>query len=192
MSFPQTVALLIKLAWVIFCVYWFVMAFSVKKAVKRQTSSSRLLHIAVGVVAYLLLFTDRLSLGVLNARFVPPERSWALAGVAVTYAGVALAIWARKILGGNWSATVTLKQDHSLVRQGPYATVRHPIYSGLLLAGLGTALAIGEVHSLLAVVIGVAGFYTKAKLEERFMIEHFGRDYEEYRQHTWALVPFVL
>jgi protein-S-isoprenylcysteine O-methyltransferase Ste14 len=192
MSFPQTVALLIKVAWIIFCVYWFAMAFGVKKAVKRQTPSSRLLHIAVGVVAYLLLFTDRLSLGVLNMRFVPLERSWALAGITVTYAGVALAIWARKILGGNWSATVTVKQDHSLVRQGPYATVRHPIYSGLLLAGLGTALAIGELHSLLAVGIGIAGFYTKAKLEERFMIEHFGREYEEYRRHTWALVPFVL
>jgi protein-S-isoprenylcysteine O-methyltransferase Ste14 len=110
----------------------------------------------------------------------------------VTWAGVALAIWARTILGRNWSATVTVKQDHTLVRSGPYSAVRHPIYSGLLLASLGTALAIGELHSLLAVGIGLVGFRIKSKLEEQFMMEQFGREYEEYRQHSWALLPFVL
>jgi protein-S-isoprenylcysteine O-methyltransferase Ste14 len=192
MSFHHTAGRLIEIAWIVFCAYWFIMAFGVKRAVKRQSWSSRLLHIVVGVVAYMLLFAQHVNWGPLSIRFVPDERAWVIAGVALTYAGVALAIWARAILGGNWSATVTVKQDHSLVRRGPYSAVRHPIYSGLLLAGLGTALAIGEVHSLLAVVIGVAGFYAKSKLEERFMIEEFGKAYEEYRQRTWALVPFVL
>lgn len=192
MSFHQTAGLLVEIAWIIFCVYWFVMAFGVKRAVKRQSSASRLLHIAVGVVAYMLLFTHRLSWGPLRLRFVSWHHAWVVAGVILTYAGVALAIWARAILGGNWSATVTVKQDHSLVRQGPYSTVRHPIYSGLLLAGLGTAVVTGEVHSLVAVAIGVIGFLAKSTLEERFMIERFGHEYEEYRQHTWALVPFVV
>jgi len=107
-------------------------------------------------------------------------------------AGVALAIWAPTILGRNWSATVTVKKDHTLVRSRPYTAVRHPIFSGLLRASLGTALAIGEVHSLLAEAIGPVGFRIKSKLEEQFMMERFGREYEEYRQHSWALVPFVL
>lgn len=192
MPFRQTAVLLMVIAWIIFCAYWFVMAFGVKRAVKRQSSSSRLVHIAVGVVAYMLLFTGRLSWGPLKLRFVSWHHDWVIVGVAITYVGVGLAIWARAILGGNWSATVTVKQGHSLVRQGPYAIVRHPIYTGLLVAGFGTALVIGEIHSLVAVGIGALGFLAKSKLEERFMIEQFGREYEDYRQHTWALVPFVL
>lgn len=192
MGFRQAGGLLIEIAWIILCVFWFVMAFGVKRAVKRQSAAGRLLHIAVGVVAYMLLGTERLSWGPLRHRFVSWQHEWVVAGVAITYAGVALAIWARTILGGNWSASVTVKHDHSLVRQGPYSTVRHPIYSGLLLAGLGTALVIGQVHCLIAVAIGLVGFYAKARLEERFMIGRFGEEYEEYRRHTWALVPFVL
>jgi protein-S-isoprenylcysteine O-methyltransferase Ste14 len=192
MSFYHAIKGSIEAAWIVFCAYWLIMAFDVKRTAKRQSLSSRGLHIAVGVLAYMLLFTDRLAWGPLAWRFVPDSRPWAVAGVVVTWAGVALAIWARTILGANWSATVTVKQDHTLVRSGPYSAVRHPIYSGLLLAGLGTALAIGQVHSLLAVAIGLVGFRVKSRLEERFVIEQFGREYEEYRQHSWALVPFVL
>lgn len=192
MSFYHAIKWSIEAAWITFCAYWLIMAFSVKRTVKRQSLSSRALHIAVGVLTYMLLFTDRLAWGPLAWRFVPDSRAWAMAGVVLTWAGAALAIWARAILGGNWSATVTVKQDHNLVRSGPYWAVRHPIYSGLLLAGLGTALAVAEVHSLLAVAIGLLGFRAKSRLEERFMIEQFGREYEEYRQHSWALVPFVL
>jgi len=182
----------IEAAWIVFCAYWFIMAFNVKDTAKRQSLSSRGLYVAVAALAYLLLFTDRFAWGPLAWRFVPDSRAWELASVVVTWAGVALAIWARTILGSNWSGTVTVKQNHTLVRSGPYATVRHPIYSGLLLAGIGTALAIGEVHSVLAVAIGLVSLRLKSKLEERFMIERFGQEYEEYRQHSWALVPFVL
>ncbi len=192
MSFHHAIKWSIEAAWVAFCAYWFIMSFGVKRAVKRQSLSSRGLHIAVAVLAYMLLFTDWLSCGPLAWRFLPDWRIWAVIGAVLTWAGVALAIWARTILGRNWSATVTVKQDHTLVRSGPYSAVRHPIYSGLLLAGLGTALAVGEVHSLLAVAIGLVGFRVKSRLEERFMIEQFGREYEDYRHHSWALVPFVL
>ena len=192
MSFHHAIKWSIEAAWVAFCAYWFIMAFGVKRAVKRQSLSSRGLHIAVGVVAYVLLFTDYLSWGPLAWRFLPDSRAWAAAGAVVTWAGVALAIWARTILGRNWSATVTVKQEHTLIRNAPYSTVRHPIYSGLLLAGLGTALAVGELHSLLAVAIGLVGFRIKSRLEEQFMVEQFGQEYEDYRQHSWALVPFVL
>lgn len=192
MSFHHAVKWSIEIAWIAFLAYWVVMAFSVKRTVKRQELSSRAFHVAVGVLAYMLLFTNRLAWGPLAWRFAPEGRAWVVAGVALTYAGVVLAIWARAILGGNWSATVTVKQDHTLVRNGPYSTVRHPIYSGLLLAGLGTALAVGEVHGLLAVAIGLVGFHAKSRLEERFMIGEFGREYEEYRQRTRALVPLVL
>ena len=103
-----------------------------------------------------------------------------------------MAIWARVALGRNWSGTVTIKQYHQLIRTGPYSVVRHPIYSGLLLALLGTALAVGETRGLVALAGAFLMGIFKARTEERFMIEQFGSQYEDYRKRTKALVPFIL
>jgi len=192
MPFHGPISGTIEAAWVLFLFYWFVMAFRVKRTVKRQSLAGRARHILLGVVAFLLLFDNRIAWGVLAAPLVPAAWAWAVAGAALTWAGVGLAIWARTILGSNWSGLVTLKQNHTLIRSGPYSVVRHPIYSGLLLAGLGTALALGEARGFLAVAVVFLLWLEKSRTEERFMIEQFGREYEEYRQRTWALVPFVL
>jgi protein-S-isoprenylcysteine O-methyltransferase Ste14 len=133
----------------------------------------------------------RFGRGFLGWRFFAASGAIGWAGFAITVAGVAVAIWARLYIGRNWSGTVTVKQDHELVRNGPYALVRHPIYSGLALAILGTALAVGEVRCLLAFVLVVFEFKRKSSLEERFMIEQFGAKYVRYRREVKALVPFV-
>jgi protein-S-isoprenylcysteine O-methyltransferase Ste14 len=86
---------------------------------------------------------------------------------------------------------VTVKAGHTLIRGGPYAVVRHPIYSGLSLAVLGTALAVGELRGLLAVGLVAFGFWHKSLLEERFMREEFGAEYERYCRDVKALIPFV-
>jgi len=99
-------------------------------------------------------------------------------------------VWARVFLGANWSATVTIKQDHEIIRSGPYALVRHPIYSGLLLGMLGTAIAIGEMRGLVGLVF--LGWWLKLQTEEQFLVEQFGTQYLKYRQETKALIPFVL
>jgi protein-S-isoprenylcysteine O-methyltransferase Ste14 len=107
-----------------------------------------------------LPFSARLRVGPLAWRFVPdsPVVDWA--GQADTAAGCAFAIWARMLLGGNWSASVTVKHDHQLIRQGPYSIVRHPICSGLLLALLGTALALGELRGIVDLALALAGWHT--------------------------------
>ena len=192
MSVHQAIRVTIEAAWIAFLAYWFIMAFRVKRTVKRQGLGGRVRHLLLGAVAFMLLFDDRIPWGPLATRFIPAVWTWAFLGAALTWAGVGLAIWARTILGGNWSALVTVKQNHTLIRSGPYSVVRHPIYSGLLLAGLGTALAVGEVRGLLAVALALFVWLDKSRTEERFMIEQFGREYEEYRQHTRALVPFIL
>lgn len=182
----------LEIAWVTFFVFWLVAGLFASRAVKRQSWWSRALTLAVGTIPYYLLFTDKLRYGPLAWRFVPKELAVLVTGVALTYAGLALAVWARFILGRNWSATVTIKEDHRLVRTGPYSVVRHPIYSGLLLAVLGTALVVGEVRGLVAVGIAFAAWLVKSRTEERFLAEQFGEEYEKYRRHTRALVPFVL
>jgi protein-S-isoprenylcysteine O-methyltransferase Ste14 len=96
------------------------------------------------------------------------------------------------ILGRNWSGVVQLKQDHELIVRGPYSIVRHPIYTGLLLAFLGSALAIGEWRGLLATTIVAGSFWRKLRLEERWLCELFGEQYRAYMQRVKALVPCVL
>jgi len=182
----------LEIAWVALFVFWLAAALFASRAVKRQSWWSRALTLAISAIPYYLLFTDQLRYGPLAWRFVPGELAVLVSGVALTYSGLALAVWARFILGRNWSGTVTIKEDHRLVRSGPYSVVRHPIYSGLLLALLGTALAVGEIRGLVAVAIAVVAWLVKSRTEERFLAEQFGQEYEEYRRHTRALVPFLL
>ncbi|PYV65700.1 MAG: hypothetical protein DMG95_01005 [Acidobacteria bacterium] len=109
--------------------------------------------------------------------------------ILLTAAGIALAIWARFYIGQNWSGTVTIKVGHTLIRTGPYRWVRHPIYSGILLAMIGTALARGKPIGVLAIVLFWFGFWFKSRLEEQFMRKTFGQEYDEYARSTGALVP---
>ncbi|HTU51330.1 MAG TPA: isoprenylcysteine carboxylmethyltransferase family protein, partial [Acidobacteriaceae bacterium] len=103
-----------------------------------------------------------------------------------------LAIWARLALGGNWSSDVTVKMGHTLMTSGPYAYVRHPIYSGLLLTVLGTAIVFGEARCFLAFVLMLTGFWIKFHAEENFMEEEFGQQYSNYKQRVKALIPHVI
>ncbi len=122
-----------------------------------------------------------------------PESVWAaLAGLVLTVIGVAVAIWARVILGTNWSAVVTIKQDHQIIRRGPYAVVRHPIYSGGLLALAGTAIAFGEIRGLIGFTLIFIAWWMKSRLEESFLEGQFGADYARYKREVKGLIPFVL
>ena len=100
-----------------------------------------------------------------------------------------IAIWARRHLGSNWSGLVTFKRDHELICTGPYRWVRHPIYTGLLLAVLGTALVLGEWRGILALLLLIVAHTLKARREEALMARHFGSVYEDYRRKTGFLVP---
>lgn len=192
MSFSQVIAWSTSGAWLAFFAYWVIMALRVKRAVKRQSPAGRLLQVLGAFIAFLLMYNRGVPWsGVMIARFVPHGQFWAAVGAAITCIGVAIAIWARTILGTNWSGIVTVKQDHTLIRTGPYRTVRHPIYSGLILALFGTALTLGQVRDLVAIVVVFLTLLIKSRTEEQFMTEQFGREYEEYRRTTRALIPFV-
>jgi Putative protein-S-isoprenylcysteine methyltransferase len=99
-------------------------------------------------------------------------------------------VWARVRLGGNWSGIVTIKHDHELIASGPYAIVRHPIYTGLLVAFIGSAMVLGEWRGVLAVLVAWWALWRKLRLEERWMAERFGQQYEAYCRRVPALVPF--
>jgi protein-S-isoprenylcysteine O-methyltransferase Ste14 len=179
-------------AWILVGIYWVASGIRVKPVARKERSSSRAAHIAIMVAVWVLLFNPGASVGPLATRFVPGENWIHWLGLALTILGCGFAVWGRALLGGNWSATVTLKQGHELVRRGPYALVRHPIYAGLLAGVLGTALIIGEVRALLAFVVAFAGWYDKAAREERFLLDRFDGDYVEYSRSVKRLIPFLL
>ncbi len=180
----------IAVAWLAAATAWVVLARGVKAAVRHESRGSRWLHLVpLGLAAVLLIGGDLT--GAWLAAPVVPRAAWmAPAGAALTAAGLLFAGWARLVLGGNWSGTVTVKRGHELVRCGPYGLARHPIYTGLLTALLGTALAIDKWRALAALAIVTLSFLRKLRTEEAFMQAEFGADYEAYRRQVPALVPW--
>src|SRR5208283_1839808 len=116
-----------------------------------------------------------------------PWSTWLFwVGAALTATGLLFTVWARIHIGKNWSGIVTIKEGHELITTGPYAIVRHPIYAGLLLAFVGSALARAEWRRVLAVAIAIWAFWHKLRIEEQWMREQFGNAYQEYLQRVAA------
>jgi protein-S-isoprenylcysteine O-methyltransferase Ste14 len=182
---------LIALLWVIWALFWLISARGLKAVQRSESAGSRLVYLLPAIVGGVLLAWRAIPLSFLTERLWPRSASAYWIGVALLAAGIAFAIWARVHLGRNWSGTVTVKEGHELIRSGPYALVRHPIYTGLLTAVIGTAIASGTVRALLAVVIIAISLVLKLRTEERFMREAFPADYERYCAQVPALVPFT-
>ena len=180
---------LIPLLWLVWLLYWWLGAGRLKAVARRESRLQRASHGVPLVLAALLLVLPGHALGALATLFI--ARSWTGygIGVALVALGLGYAVQARRHLGANWSATVTLKQAHSLIRSGPYRHVRHPIYTGLLLAFAGSALAQAQWRGLLALLLVTGSLWFKLRREERWLLEHFGDDYAEYRKTSWALLP---
>lgn len=185
-------ALPIPLLWIAWVIYWYAARKNDKAVERRESLASRAVHIAPLSLAVALFALPYQGDGWLWARFLPLNSAYFWIGIALLVAGLAFTIAARRHLGGNWSGTVTLKTDHELIRTGPYSLVRHPIYTGLLLGFIGSAVALGEVRGLVAVLLVAVAFLLKIRLEERWMIETFGDAYRRYRAEVRALIPFVL
>lgn len=177
--------------WIFFIVYWTVTAFRQKRAAERSSFVSSLPYRVPLVLGGFLLWFQRFPHPLSFALTPHAEPEWIL-GAAICAFGLATAIWARRTLAGNWSSEVTFKQSHELIRTGPYHFVRHPIYTGLILMCLGTAIAPGQVHSWLGFLLLCVGFWIKLKQEERLMLQHFPDEYPAYQSQVKALVPFII
>ena len=196
MSAPLMMPKLIADAWLGFMLLWWTWALFNKKA-SRNTWRGKAWAMRLGIVAgiFLAMRLERVSgLGRWLARRAPallhPAYPWQWAGLALCLAGFLFAIWARLYLGGNWGMPMSLRQGHELVTSGPYAHVRHPIYSGLMLAGLGTVSALGVLW-LPAVALAAVFFVSSARTEERMLCEQFPKTYPAYQARTRMLIPLV-
>ncbi len=179
------------LCWTLFVIVWAVAALSVKQTVERQSRGSRLATIAYLTLAFMLLAGKIRSFG-LDTRILPAWAALYFAGEVVAFIGLVIAVGARCYLGRNWSGTVTFKEGHELIERGPYRFVRHPIYTGMLLMILGTALVLGLISSFAALFIFFAGTWLKLRREEALMLKHFPDTYPGYMTRTKAIIPFIL
>ena len=179
--------------WTVLWIVWLISALMAKRNVQRQTIASRLEQSIVVTAAFCLLFGRGLWPHWLLQRVLPePDTAWLWTGLVLTAVGVVFAILARLWIGRNWSGTITIKEQHELIQSGPYRIVRHPIYTGLLLAYLGTAIAHGELRGLVGFFLLFLGFGLKLRMEEKFMVQQFGNAYLDYKRRVKALVPFVV
>jgi protein-S-isoprenylcysteine O-methyltransferase Ste14 len=175
--------LAITVVWIIFWVYWIASAFGVKegRGDRRRIPLNGLT--AVSVIVLLRVFR--------SGSLAVDSPVLGAIGAVVFASGIALAVWARLYLGRNWGMPMTQKAEPELVTSGPYRLVRHPIYSGLLAALVGTALATSLVGLILVPILG-AYFYYSAFVEEKNLTKTFPTTYPAYRTHTKMLIPFVI
>jgi protein-S-isoprenylcysteine O-methyltransferase Ste14 len=182
----------IKWIWIVFGVFWLLAAFAQKRSVRRQSASSRLLQLSVIGVALMPFYLSGGRFGFFGWRVLPRLLPVQYAGVLLLVGGLGFSIWARFALGLNWSGTVTVKEDHVLITRGPYRWVRHPIYTGMLVGLLGTAVVGGTFGSFFAFCMTTLALWVKLRTEEQFMVETFGEQYRAYRRRVKALIPLVL
>jgi protein-S-isoprenylcysteine O-methyltransferase Ste14 len=178
--------------WAGYLAYWQLMSKDVKATERAEPGLERLVRLVALLCAVVLLAYPRITLPLLGWRFLPVGDFWFWVGAAVTAAGLLFSVWARGHLGKNWSQAVTVKEDHELITSGPYAMVRHPIYTGLLTAFAGSAIARGEWRGFLAVVLVLIVLWRKLRLEEEWMRSCFGDAYERYAHRVRRLVPYII
>jgi protein-S-isoprenylcysteine O-methyltransferase Ste14 len=180
----RAVEVVFAVGWGIFWLYWLVAAFSMKRG---RVPWSRELSIRAVIAVVVIVLIRR---GAFRGHKVNADLWLAGVGLVIFAVGLAFAIWARVNIGRNWGSPMTQKDDPELVTSGPYRLVRHPIYSGILLAGLGTAVGLGW-QWLIAVLLAGVYFVYSATVEEQYMTTQFPDAYPAYMRSSKMLVPFI-
>jgi protein-S-isoprenylcysteine O-methyltransferase Ste14 len=182
----KAIDIIIGVGWIVFWAYWLVMASTAK------AGRSRWVQFAVVRVGIILVILLLLRLRVFKGHGAATGNPWLLGiGLAIFVLGLALAVWARVYLGRNWGMPMSQKADPELVTTGPYGKIRHPIYSGIILGMVGTAIAV-SLYWLIAVAILGAYFLFSAVTEERTMAKLFPAAYPPYKRATKMLIPYIL
>jgi protein-S-isoprenylcysteine O-methyltransferase Ste14 len=181
----HVVAFTLLVAWAAFWIYWLAASVRVKAGRHRWNRD-------VGVrVAIVLIVIGLVRSRVFKGQTITDDPLLEGIGLAIFASGLAVAVWARVQLGRNWGMPMSEKVDPELVTTGPYRRIRHPIYSGIILALVGTAVAVSW-YSLIIVAVAGAYFVYSAVMEERYMTKRFPRTYPDYQRSTKMLIPFIL
>ena len=185
--------------WVVWIIYWIVgeplyqFAKHHSKTIVKRGGRGNILSYLFLIAAFGILqisFTGQLAF--LGEGFLPDTPAVWLLGFALAVAGLVFSVWARVYLGSNWSPAAMLKKGQTLVRSGPYGIVRHPIYSGLIVAIIGTALVYGGYRVIISVVCVFLFAWVRITEEEKLMSNQFGEEYTEYKKEVKAIIPGII
>jgi protein-S-isoprenylcysteine O-methyltransferase Ste14 len=176
--------------WLALIIYWKAAALHIKPPARRDSPARSWVYFVPTLAAVACFWLPAWFPALRASLFQRPAAPY-LIGTCLLVAGLLIAVWARVILGRNWSNVVTVKVDHELIQTGPYRWMRHPIYTGLLLALAGSALAQNLRIDLAVLPLAFLGFWIKLRREEDWMHQQFGAAYETYCARTSRLVPFL-
>jgi protein-S-isoprenylcysteine O-methyltransferase Ste14 len=183
---------IIVACWGIFFAVWMLAALFTKRTVYHESGAQRLRYILPIVIGWYLLFRGSRLHSSFNLRIIPDADIIHVIAAILCVCGLAICLWARAVLGRNWSGTVTLKENHELIVRGPYRLVRHPIYTGILAMLLATAIQQGHIAGMIGVVIVFVSLWIKLIGEEELMRHQFPEQYPAYQQRVKRIVPFLL
>ena len=175
--------------WLAWLIYWYVAGRSASRSKFAESIPSRLTHVLPLLLGLYLIFYGTGFRGPRHHLYNGEVVRWF--DMSLTAAGLCFTVWARTNLGRNWSGFVTLKKDHKLIRTGPYKFVRHPIYTGLLMAAIGSAFVASRPAAVVGVCLVLVAFLIKIRHEESLLTQEFGYEYRTYKSEVAALIPFV-
>ena len=184
----KTIALIFTISlWIFVTLYWILSARKIGNDHKGNETFSFIKLIGSALIVYLPLLTG----GFIDAKIFDKTNFSAISGTLICMIGILLMIWAREHLGKNWSGNVVIQREHSLSVSGPYKYVRHPIYSGGLLAMLGSAIVIGQIFGFIWVLFCGFGLSMKIRKEEDLLTKQFPELYPRYKKQVKKLIPFI-
>jgi protein-S-isoprenylcysteine O-methyltransferase Ste14 len=183
---------IISACWGVFFLVWVLAAIFTKRTVYHESGARRLRYMIPIALGVFLVFRGHRLPRPFNFDIIPQTDAILVAAAILCLCGLGCCLWARAVLGRNWSGTVTLKEDHELIVRGPYRLVRHPIYTGLLAMLIATAIEQGHIAGMIGLILAFASFWIKSSNEEEVMLAQFTDQYHAYQLRTKRIVPFVL
>jgi protein-S-isoprenylcysteine O-methyltransferase len=183
---------IIATCWGIFFIVWVLAALFTKRTVYREDRLRRLRYLLPILIGWFLFFRANRFSAPLSLRMFPQTDALLAVAAILCICGLAICLWARAVLGRNWSGTVTLKENHELIVRGPYRFVRHPIYTGILLMLIGTWLELGHLAGIIGVLLVIVSLSIKLLDEEAVMLKQFPDQYPDYQKRVKRIIPFLL
>ena len=175
--------------WIVMMVYWNISVRTIQPVAKAEDAKSNRRRQLLLNLAILMLFVP---VPGLTRQFLAPTRAAIAAGFILQVGSALFYFWTKRYLGRFWSSAVAIMKDHQLVRSGPYRLIRHPLYTAMLGMFVGTAIVSGQYHALIGAGLGAFAYWSKIRIEERALSEAFGAEYDDYKRHSSALIPWLL